>query len=265
MSIDDLKNDPYMEEYVRFTTIAKVIVQQCFQGWAFGTPKQFPFDGKKAGLQALELCHKYCQGDNSFPQPGILTTVLGDDVPTHPEGEMSTWDDFVPAYNSKAKYTGKVNVVGDYPYDLVLAGVQANPSVFNKVQWCELSRPIDNVREPGRDKENSKYPHQVYVVEKVFKSKDEAYAAANKTADNEDSFSDFGGDTGGLSAFAQESQWTIETLKKQGQTILNMIAETEAMESPDGKEMTPELAKEIVCKEVKISPEDLDLLDEAPF
>ena len=266
---DEFMEDPYMDEIGGgdFKTIARAIVQPAYQGWQFGSdPKVFPYDGsKKAGLIAKEKCAEYCKGDNSYPQPGLLTTIYGDDVPTHPEGAMSQdWLDFVPVFHSAKKYTGQVDVSGQFPYDLVFEGAQNNRKIFNQIQWCELSRPIDNVREPGRDKEASKYPRRIYVVERIFKSREEAYEAAGKSpASTEDDFGDFGGNEE-LSKFAAGNRWSLAALRLQSQNIHAAIAAAMLGEgTPDDKEMTEDQARTFVCENYAIDVSDLDLLDEA--
>lgn len=278
MSFDDFMNDPYMDEVGGgdFKTIARAIVQPAFQGWQFGAnPQTWEYDGSKEGaLIAREKCAGYCQGNNSFPQAGLLTTVFGDDIPTHPDGAKDgDWLDFVPVFHSREKYTGSVDVIGEFPYDLVLAGVKANPGVFNTVQWVELSRPIDNIREPKRDKENSKYAHRVYVVERIFKNREEAYSAAgvpltdNKSASDALAIDFSGEDINGLSKTAINNGWNVAALKEQGEAIHAAIAAaTKGENTPKNKEMNLEQARNFVCDNFALEPSDLQLLDvEAPF
>jgi hypothetical protein len=197
-------------------------------------------------------------------------------VPSHPEGAVNwidgVWRDFIPASHSKKLYAGNVDVVGEYPYDLVFAGMEANPSVFCEVQWCKLSQPINNVRDPGRNKKTNKYAHRVYVIEEVYENREAAYVAAGVDINKdiyggnvEDEFGDFGGVDDGLSAYAKKNNWTLEMLKEQGQSIREQIAEQVGKNDPDGKPMDLETAEKFVCAAYMLAHEDLKLLDEAPF
>jgi hypothetical protein len=272
---EEFMEDPYEDVGGggEFTTIAKAKVERAYQGWDYGTPKLFPFSDKQSAHVAREECDDYCNGERSYPQYGMLTTVYGDDVPTHPEGEMNDWKDFVPVFHSKAKYTGRVDVSGEYPYDLIIEGLKNNSSVFNKIQWCELSRPIDNVREPGRDKENSQYAHRIYVVKRVFKSREEAYAAAGVSLDSKgDDFANFGDEKpAGLSDLALRAGWTVESLQAQGSNIFDAILEAVAGKNTPNNETMPEpQARKFVCDNFVIELSDLafllsDLAEEKPF
>jgi hypothetical protein len=268
MSYEEFMEDPYMDEVGGvFTCIARAMVQPAYQGWQFGgNPKLFPYAGSKEdGLIAREQCAEYCQGDNSYPQAGLLTTVYRDDMPGHPDGGIGDiWYDFVPTFHSQSKYTGQVDVTGEFPYDLVVEKLKTNPSVFNQVQWCELSQPVDNVREPKRDKEASKYARRVYVVERVFKDKETAYAAANmntSTDDEIDDFGDFGEDT--LSEFAINNGYSsVEILQRQSQNIHDAIAMAlKGENTPDNKPMNNKEAVNMVCDDFGIKPNDLKLLE----
>jgi hypothetical protein len=266
---DEFMDDPYQEEVGGgdFSTIARAKILRAFQGWQFGgNPRLFPFSNKKDAVAAKEECAEYCQGEKSYPQLGIVTVVYGDDIPSHPEGAMdSDWYDFVPVFHSKEKYTGRTNVSGEHPYDLVLEGLKANPSVFNQVQWCELERPIDNVREPGRNKDNSKYAHRVYVVTRVFKSREEAYEAAGKSPDTRNYLSS---NVTELSDLATSADWTLASLQAQAENILSSISDAVAGKgTPDGKAMSSEQAQKFVCENFAIEVSDLALIsiDEVPF
>jgi hypothetical protein len=272
MSVEDFLSDKYQDEVSGgFTTIAKAKIITAFQGWANGQSKLFPYDGsKRAGDEAKQMCADYCEGERQYPQAGILTIVYGDEVPSHPEGTMNDWLDFVPVFHSREKYTGKVEVAGEFPYDLVVAGLEAHTEVFNNVVWCEMSRVIDNVREPKRNKETNQYPVRVYVVKRTFKSREEAYGAAGKSelAENDtDDFGDFGGESDGLSAYARQNQWTLSGLQEISQQIHDFIsAAIKGENTPDGKSMTMQQARKFACDQYAIELGDLKLLkSEVPF
>jgi hypothetical protein len=283
MNFEDFMEDPYQEEIggKSQAVIARAIVQPAFQGWQFGSdPQLFPYEDKKSGLDARAECAEYCQGENSYPQPGMLTVIYGDDVPSHPEGAMSgDWHDFVPVFHSREKYTGQVDVVGEYPYDLVLEGVKKNQTVFNQVQWCQFTRPIDNVREPRRNKETNKYVCRIYVVGKVFKSREEAYREAGVSEKDYQTVNDnlsqyvagvseknYQTADDNLSQYATEKGWTLQSLQKQGPVIHNAIDNAlKGIGTPDNKPMEKEAAIALVCANFILKPEDLELLADIPF
>ncbi len=88
-----------------FFDIARAQVNLCWQAFADTKTKEFIYvptedgsDQEQAKVDALaylkEIGYEEYKGNPNLPKQGFVTTIFGDEVPTHPAGSMENWTDF---------------------------------------------------------------------------------------------------------------------------------------------------------------------------
>ncbi len=185
--------DPFnqnQESNGSFDIVANAIVQPAYSGWADNVRKEFTYVHNESGSEttAKQECWDFineavaASDYPSFPQKGLLTTIKGDDVPSHPNGFFEDGDrlNFVQSFhNDKEMKTRLVqeewDLVSDtMPFDAVLEGLSDNKNVLYNYCWCKISQVEDQYR-----KAKSKPNWKIYVIDKSYNSRDEALVDNN--------------------------------------------------------------------------------------
>ncbi len=219
-----------------FFDVARAQVNLCWQAFAGQETKEFIYapseDGtsqEQAKIEALaylkEIGRDEYNGKANLPSQGFVTTIFGDEVPTHPAGSMGDWVEFNKEYcrNKNAAAVGlnpdELNGV-DMPYDAILNALRASGDdmPFGKAKWCLIEQVVNEWEkakgDDGKKDKNNKYPVRIRVIAKVYKNKTEALKDAKNYKRDSNVVV-----TPELSATAKKNNVTIETLEKYAKEI----------------------------------------------
>jgi hypothetical protein len=271
---DEFLDDPFDNEGGGMSDdIALVYTSFVYQAgkYEYGddTRQYFAFTSQDNMAAAKEKCAEYIKENklDGFPKLGILTEIPIDTFLTA-HGKM-TWDvsQFVNSFfaakfqlgdNGKLDIDQQDKVKGLLPYDLATQSIRQFRECLSGPVWAKIKQETNWYTEALGLRKNENYPNKIYVIKEVFKSKEEAYTAANMSLD--DGFGDFGGE--GLSEYAKANDWTLEKLREQSLVIHGMISDAlKGKDMPDNKPMENDAAIKMVCDAILIKPEDLNLLE----
>ncbi len=256
-----------------FFDIARVQVNLCWQAYAGQETKEFIYapseDGtnqEQAKIEALAYLKEIGREEHNsrinLPSQGFVTTIFGDEVPTHPAGSMGDWVEFNKEYcrNKNAAAVGlnpdELNGV-DMPYDAVLNALRAcgDDMPFGKAKWCLIEQVVnewEKAKGDGGKKDKNNYPVRIRVIAKVYENKAKALKdAKNYKRDSNVMI------TSELSATAKNNNMTIELLEKHAEEI--------------NSKLQSGMDKKVVAGQYGVEPQDLQFAnariseDEAPF
>ncbi len=254
-----------------FHDVARAQVNLCWQAFAGPETKEFIYapseDGtsqEQAKIEALaylkEIGRDEYNGKANLPSQGFVTTIFGDEVPTHPAGSMGDWVEFNKEYcrNKNAGAIGlnpeELNGV-DMPYDAILKALRASGDdiPFGKAKWCLIEQVVNEWEKAKGDdgkKDKNNYPVRIRVIAKVYKNKAEALKDAKNYKRDSNVVT-----TPELSATAKKNNMTIELLEKHAEEI--------------NSKLQSGMDKQVVAGQYGVEPQDLQFavvkVEEAPF
>ncbi len=241
-----------------FFDVARAQVNLCWQAFAGQETKEFIYAPSEDGasqeqvkVEALAYLKKISRdeynGKVNLPSQGFVTTIFGDEVPTHPAGSMSDWVEFNKEYcrNKNAAAVGlnpnELNGV-DMPYDAILNALKASGEdmPFGKAKWCLIEQVVNEWEKAKGDggKKVNGYPVRFRVIAKVYKNKVEAIKDAENYKRDSNTVA-----TPELSATAKKNRMTIELLEKHAEEI--------------NSKLQSGMDKQVVASQYGVEPQDL--------
>ncbi len=244
------------DSVISFFDVAKAQVDLCWQAFAGTDTKEFiyvPTKDKSGEAEARASASAYLKeigrdeynGKINSPSQGFVTTIFGDEVPTHPNGSMGDWVDFIKEYcrnkNAKAVGLNPEDISNtNMPYDTILYALKGmgRDIPLGRTKWCLIEQVVNKWEKAKGDKGKKVNGHPVRfrVIRKVYKDKAEAI----KDAENYKRDTNTAIATPQLSAKAIENDVTIEHIKDQSDDIAQWRKEGE-----DEKQIADRLSIEI--------------------